>query len=95
MRKGSSCHPEQAFLAQRKPALGEVEGDLGEPRESSPERAQATEGRGWLASLLLVRRIQFLLIHFERQLAHRFRDFFVRRDILQIHRQQMFHQTES
>jgi hypothetical protein len=23
------CHPEQAFLAQREPALSEVEGDLG------------------------------------------------------------------
>jgi len=27
------CHPEQAFFAQRKPALSGVEGDLGEPRE--------------------------------------------------------------
>jgi len=27
---------EQAFFAQRKPALNAVEGDLGEPREGSP-----------------------------------------------------------
>ena len=29
------CHPEQAFVAQRKPGLSGVEGDLGEPREVS------------------------------------------------------------
>jgi hypothetical protein len=27
-----ACHLEQALFAQRKPALSEVEGDLGEPR---------------------------------------------------------------
>jgi len=27
------CHPEPAFFAQPEPALSEVEGDLGEPRD--------------------------------------------------------------
>jgi len=27
----SDCHPEQAFFAQREPALSAAEGDLGEP----------------------------------------------------------------
>src|SRR5205807_197992 len=43
----------------------------------------------------LVRGVQFLLVHLQRQLANRFRDFFVGRQILQILDQQVLHETQT
>lgn len=45
-RRGNvlSCHPEQAFFVQREPALSDVEGDLGVPRDRAyPEQANRAE----------------------------------------------------
>ena len=73
------CHPEQAFFAQRKPALSEAEGDLGEPRGVS--RPLRHNNRALGASLFLIRRVQLLLVHLQRQLPYRLGNFLVRRYI--------------
>jgi hypothetical protein len=58
--RNPDCPPEQAFFAQREPALSGAEGDLGEPREAAClDKRSTPKGRvlcdaiisRWLASL--------------------------------------------
>src|SRR5436305_7448745 len=80
-RRGLHESPTTAMIFDRfsKSAMGS---DCGSEAKAPPDS-------------LLVRGFQFLLVHLQRQLADRFRNFFVRRQIFQILDQQVLHQTET